>query len=216
MSDELERYGGQEQSLEFQRAFAERVLKRIDQHQQFAFDQVGSMAKWLMASLLAVNGAGAIAAINAVNSGKGPWAAGLLFALGIGSALISGVAMQDVYNAIPEPLLKQDEYWTGVTVTGVRETAIEEEHKNQTAKALRFQFVPPLLGWISGLLFVAGAITLAFHVEADDQANRARCLSIQNDMLSAKPRRRDGIELFKALGCMPAGTGKAVITTPRV
>ena len=212
--EETEGHWGQEHPQEFQRALAERILKRIDQHQQFVFDQVGSMAKWLMASLLAVNGAGAIAAMNAVDSGKGHWAAGLLFAVGVGCALMSGVAMQDVYNAIPEPLLTQDNYWTGVSITGERDGGVEELHKTATAKMLRFRLLPPLLGWISGLLFIAGAITLAFHVEADDRANKARCLSIQNDMLSAQPQRRDGIELFRAFGCMPAGTGKAIIARP--
>lgn len=214
MSDELKGHWGQEHPPEFQRALAERILARIDQQQQFAFDQVGSMAKWLMASLLAVNGAGAIAAMNAVDTGKGHWAAGLIFALGVGSALMSGVAMQDVYNAIPEPLLMQDNYWTGVSVTGERDADVEEEHKTATAKTLRFRLVPPLLGWISGLLFIAGAITLAFHVEEDDRANKARCLSLQHDILSAQPQRRDGIELFKAFGCMPAGKDNAIIVRP--
>lgn len=37
------------------------------------------------------------------------------------------------------------------------------------------------------------------------QANERRCASIQADMLSPKPRREDGADLFQALSCRPQG-----------
>jgi len=39
------------------------------------------------------------------------------------------------------------------------------------------------------------------------QANISRCAIIQQDMLSAAPRRQDGADLFQALGCKPQGDG---------
>ncbi len=213
-SEEYRPYWGVDELPEFQRILAQRVLQRVDQQQQFAFDQVGSMAKWLMASLLAVNGGGAIAAMN-VDGGGGPyWLAGLLFAIGILSALVSGVTMQDVYNSIPGPLLEVDNYWTGVGVTGERDSLRERELRSGTTKALRFSVLPPLFGWLSGLLFIGGAITIAFNNGDDQRYNAARCLALQKDILSARPRRPDGIELFKALGCSPTGNG-SVFAPPR-
>lgn len=41
----------------------------------------------------------------------------------------------------------------------------------------------------------------------DSLANDRRCLAIQNDMLSASPKRSDGPDLFQALGCQPRGQG---------
>lgn len=38
-------------------------------------------------------------------------------------------------------------------------------------------------------------------------ANERRCLAIQLDMLSARPRRADSPDLFQALGCRPQGDG---------
>ena len=60
------------------------------------------------------------------------------------------------------------------------------------------------------LLFCAGAGTINYaarHAEQSIRANQARCLAIQQDMLSAHPRRSDGPDLFQALGCQPRGEG---------
>jgi len=83
------------------------------------------------------------------------------------------------------------------------------------------------LGWASIVLgvgfaliaFVLFLIALA-HVERDQAANDRRCLAVQRDMLSARPRRADGPDLFQALGCRPQGEGSVyapprVMTTPR-
>lgn len=39
------------------------------------------------------------------------------------------------------------------------------------------------------------------------RANDRRCRQIQTDMLSARPRRADGPDLFQALGCRPQADG---------
>lgn len=41
----------------------------------------------------------------------------------------------------------------------------------------------------------------------DVRANDRRCLAIQHDMLSARPRRTDGPDLFQALSCRAQGEG---------
>ena len=58
------------------------------------------------------------------------------------------------------------------------------------------------------LVFVVFVILLAQRMASiDSRANDARCLAIQNDMLSARPRRSDGPDLFQALQCRPQGEG---------
>lgn len=44
------------------------------------------------------------------------------------------------------------------------------------------------------------------HAARANRANDARCLAIQNDMLSAHPRRADSPDLYQALGCRPQGS----------
>lgn len=57
-----------------------------------------------------------------------------------------------------------------------------------------------------GLGFAAAALQpgISEAVEAD-KANSLRCEAVQEDMLSAMPRRADGPDLFQALGCRPQG-----------
>lgn len=47
------------------------------------------------------------------------------------------------------------------------------------------------------------------------ESNDRRCIAIQRDMLSARPRRADGPNLFQALGCRPQGEG-SVFAAPVV
>lgn len=146
---------------DFNRAFAEHALVQVRGHQRFGAEQVASMAKWLTASLLAVNGAGAIAVFNRTHSVDHPTSAGVLFTLGIGFALLSGTALQELYNRVSTPLHELDSYWTGVSITGVRDETQEKSLNGLLDAINRFAFIPPLLGWFSGFLFLAGAILLA-------------------------------------------------------
>lgn len=45
-------------------------------------------------------------------------------------------------------------------------------------------------------------------------ANDKRCLAIQRDMLSARPRIADGPDKFQALGCRPQGTDTRIFVAP--
>lgn len=61
-----------------------------------------------------------------------------------------------------------------------------------------------------GLVVLSGfaAQPLIDEAVSDSRANDRRCLVIQRDMLSSKPKRDDSADLFQALGCRPHGTGK--------
>ena len=65
-------------------------------------------------------------------------------------------------------------------------------------------------GVVAAILTLVGAyflITGATQASAASVANDQRCLVIQRDMLSAKPRLSNGPDLFQALGCRPQGGG---------
>lgn len=64
------------------------------------------------------------------------------------------------------------------------------------------------------LVFVI--ILVAQRVASNDSnANDRRCMAIQLDMLSARPRRADGPDLFQALGCRPQGEGSVYAVPER-
>jgi hypothetical protein len=64
---------------------------------------------------------------------------------------------------------------------------------------------------VGGMLMLiwgmTGVVSTCLAVGPAIRANDHRCLVIQNDMLSARPRRPDGPDLFQALGCRPQGEG---------
>ncbi|WP_433910368.1 hypothetical protein [Sphingomonas yabuuchiae] len=71
-----------------------------------------------------------------------------------------------------------------------------------------------LWGAAGAILALAGVYFLAVGAYRADMAaiaNDQRCLTIQRDILSAKPRRSDGPDLFQALGCRPQGDGKVAL-----
>lgn len=154
----------EEPDKEVERELAKRHLARLDQMEGYALEQFGSMGKWLMASLLAINSAGAIAILSKASSAPFDEAALVFFCLGIAAALLSGVTMQAAYNRFPEILRVRERYWVTVTKTGTRDEAKETVDKQEIARLSRWDFLPPVSGWASGLLWAAGAAQLAFSV----------------------------------------------------
>lgn len=69
--------------------------------------------------------------------------------------------------------------------------------------------VPPLL-------FLTSVATFGFGFEFEDTSNLNRCIALQSDMLSARPRRQDAVDLFQALGCRPHGGGSVFARPPKV
>ena len=144
------------------RALASRTLERIRDHEKFSSEQLASLSKWLSASLLAVNGGGAIAVFNHLHDFPFAKLAGFSFMIGIALALLSGAGLQEFYNRIRTPLVELDSYWTAVSLTGVRDESKETRLNERINRINRLAFIPPTIGWISGILFILGSILLAF------------------------------------------------------
>ena len=72
--------------------------------------------------------------------------------------------------------------------------------------------IPMIALTLIGFLGLGGLVILQ-GVPASD-ANKTRCMGLQNDMLSVSPRRRDGPQLFQALGCEPHGVGPVEFSPP--
>jgi hypothetical protein len=185
---------------------AKRVLQRIDRQSTFAAEQVSSMAKWLSASLLAVNGAGALATLNAAKANL--YCPSIIFAFGVILALLSGAGLQEIYIRLSEKLRDLDVYWTRVMLGAQRNSDDESRLERAVGSVNCWAAAPPILGWLSGVAFLVAASLLGLAVSAANSLDTARCLDIQKDILSANPARSDGIALYSALGCKPFGQDK--------
>jgi hypothetical protein len=83
-------------------------------------------------------------------------------------------------------------------------------------------FASKLFYRVSIAIVTVAAVTALFLIcivleaaSKSSEANDARCLAIQQDMLSARPRRSDGPDLFQALGCRPQGKGSVHVLRNR-
>lgn len=75
--------------------------------------------------------------------------------------------------------------------------------------------VPRMILVTIALLAVFGTWQWVVADRPDDElANDRRCEAIQHDMLSARPKRADGPDLFQALGCKPRGAGSVYAPPP--
>lgn len=146
---------------------ASRTLTNIDRHYKFIAEQVASFAKWLTASLLAVNGGGVLAALDAIKEKHDTTLPAGLFIAGIIFALLSGAALQEVYNQVSNNLETAYQYWCNVK-EGLSPRDAEQETKINKAENFwnRIAIIPPILGWISGALFLTGCIFMALRLSA--------------------------------------------------
>jgi hypothetical protein len=163
------------------------------------------MGRWLTASLLAVNGAGALAVFNAADKLSHLPVDGSFFVLGVLAALSSAVLNQKsnqhsaavVGEALGQAIV--------VSQTGEVTEPLEKIEKDFRKRLMKGATRPELAGWASALLFVIGAVSIGLDSPKADPVNSRRCATIQHDMLSARPRASDDPAVFVALGCKPQG-----------
>jgi len=63
---------------------------------------------------------------------------------------------------------------------------------------------------------LANELPLYGERTAANRANDRRCLFLENDMLSAQPRKPNGAALFQAFGCRPQGEGSVMVPPSKV
>ncbi|KQS03105.1 hypothetical protein ASG11_01515 [Sphingomonas sp. Leaf357] len=189
------------------RALAQMTRDALMETQKALLEEHSAIGRWLSASLLAVNGAGALAIFNAIDRLEYPKTAGLFFVAGAFCALLVGVFNQRANRLggvfIGEALARS----TVVSVTGDYNEEHAEFADTMPDKVAALGRAGPLAGWASAILFGLGALAVGVGFPQPDLAQIARCAAIQRDMLSATPLRRDGKELFSTLGCKPHGEG---------
>ena len=136
------------------------ALRKIyfEKHHDLSADQVVGLSKWLNASLLATNGAAVIAVLNNAQHLKISMLGMSFFIAGLLLPMSSAWFLQVIYNNVTEPIFNYFLYWSEVEFNGERDEEAEEVLKAALLRAYRFQYIPPALGWLSALAFVAGII----------------------------------------------------------
>lgn len=141
---------------------AAHYVRRLEANIDVASKQLTSTSIWLSASLLAINGAAAVAAIQAMDHfHRDIRVAIILFGSGVIFALLSGAAIQAFCQLVSGPLDALLLVWKKIEVRGdVSLLELQSAGKGVT-RITWWSFVCPLLGWVSGIAFIAGGWILA-------------------------------------------------------
>lgn len=123
-------------------------------------DEGTAAARWLTASLLAVNGGGAIAALNIVEKLTRPGLVGGLFVAGLMAAMLSGYLLQHFNYGAVDLLANRAAYWAVVGERGTRDPETEGPMDDAQSRFNRLALCAPLAGWLSAMLFLAACITI--------------------------------------------------------
>lgn len=184
------------------RQLADHMISRLDNASRGAIEQLVKTSGWLNASLLVINGGGALAMLNVVDRLPHPVLPGLMFGLGILTSLLIGVVIQDILNKQNVMLGDAGQIWIKARVNGVRDEKAERGIADKVNRLNARSWIPQAIGWVSGGLFFAGAVSLGWQLSNIPSGEvRATCRILQNDMLAARPSLQNSRENFVALGC---------------
>lgn len=141
---------------------AEHELNFVVKTREASMEQAASMAKWLLASLLAINGAGALATINALEKLAAPELPAALFVIGMLLTLLSATVIQrQNYAALPG-INKMIGYWLSVIDDGEEFEPFQKQVQGEITAAMGWKWLGPSLGWVSAIFFVLGTAALGY------------------------------------------------------
>lgn len=128
-----------------------------------AWDEHTHVFRWLMASLLAINGAACLAVVGqaAMPLDYRLWACGA-FVTGILSALLVAVLGQRSIQNSLLPLQKYIGYWMTVADDGERDESVETALNNELKISANIGFASRFVGWISACAFLCGVLVAGF------------------------------------------------------
>jgi len=177
------------------------AIGRLEAMRERNLDEVGRASSWLRASLLAINGGGAIATMNVADRLSSPGCVGALFIGGIFAAMLNAYLIQ-TYGAKTQPHLEEWwGYWRAVEQFGVRD---EEKEKAVQAKLTAQEWwgrVAPWPGWLSAPFFLAATVALGLSLREPSKPAPSRCATLERSMLAKAPEITNAAAAYEALGC---------------
>ncbi len=150
----------QQEHLAMMRRAAEMEIAATSEGRRALIDEHSAAFRWLVASLLAVNGGAAIATLSADGV---PALAKLVacssYYVGVVFALLTAWHSQRTVRAMLQPMGKMTGYWIGVAQSGVHYEIAKQEIDREIAAAMKKSFWTQLFGWCSAASFTIGAFS---------------------------------------------------------
>ena len=133
-------------------------------------NQAAEMAKWLIASLLILNGGGALAVLHAAGHIGCPRIAASLFICGIALALLNGWLLQVDGGNMGTAFRELARYYAHASASEKRDEAKESMLWQNVKTSGSMGRKPAHAGWASAILFLVGATILLASYQSQSRA----------------------------------------------
>lgn len=127
-------------------------------------ENIAAASRWVTTSLLAINGAAAIAILNQPMPPSGKLISSLLFAAGVLAALASAQQGIRAGHQLTGPMGEALGYWVGVKYDGYRIAELEGHETRMADLVKKAGRLPSALGYLSVALFTSGLISTAVSI----------------------------------------------------
>lgn len=182
----------------------ERRARNCQANREEASAELNTLSRWLIASLMAINGAGVIAAANASQAVDGLELSAGAFTAGIVAALLNACINQHYTRRMIQPLSDRAAYWDDLA-KGMEVDHVGAERAMHAQEALEQiearSILGPAAGWLSGIMFIVACLSMAGAIRSDRDHSRSECGALRSAMLSDRPDHGEARETFIALGC---------------
>lgn len=143
------------------RKLAAHELQHALESRRHVVEEHSSEFRWLLASLLAVNGGGLLFLKQELEQPT-PLilASGLIFLVGIVFALLTGWQSQRANRAMIKPISLQTALWISVIETGEIQQDEYQRIEKEFQSAMKVARCTQILGWVSAVAFILASIAL--------------------------------------------------------
>ena len=145
------------EDLDENRVLAGHVIEMYQRVEATLMSSLTDISKWVLTSLLAINGAAAVATWGIQMPPGYKVASSAAFVLGILAALLCGHIGVKLIGRAMRPIGEQIGYWITVQADGIRAEECEDFDAIDRV-ASKGNLLPTLIGWFSVVLFVFGIV----------------------------------------------------------
>lgn len=191
------------EEIELTRRAARQLNAYFSESMKTLLSEIGAIGRWLIASLLAVNGAGTLAVFNAADRLASPTLDAAPFLAGTLAALASGVLMQRATIAGANMAAEAIGAAVVVEHTGIYNADAKRIADTLPTRTKRNGIWPQLAGWVSAILFAAGAIVTGLTGPKIDPVTQRHCSVLEREMLVSSAARTSDAAAFQAFACKP-------------
>lgn len=150
-----------EQNLEQLRAVAAHVTEQAVEGRRHLLEEHSASFRWLMASLMAINGAGLISVKDMTFAeARYALAAAASFFFGIVCALLIAYFGQNSNQKMVDPLSRIALYWRSVAISGELDEKIQKELDLRMSEATKHSKWPARVGFASLGFFTLGLASI--------------------------------------------------------